>query len=277
MADDGIMVLRTTMLNIARFFSALGLLLSANARPASMANHVAAPGAIDAINTARDDIGPITVPQDRGTIRGVVRDTRLAPMRDVSVTLEGTDNSVRTGADGKFEFRNLSAGPYQVMARRVGMAPDSRSVAVRGNNTVDLAFVLTPIRTLDTSRTVSKSLFHDEFDERRARGMGYAVDSTVLNHRADLFSALSHMPLTTVARDKFGGVKVTVRSLGERGKCVPLPYLDGRPTTFENVTALDPSYFRAIEVLPYEVTPAKYLDGRRCVGAILFWSKKVQW
>lgn len=221
-------------------------------------------------------LAAVTIAQGSGTIRGVVRSAELQPLRDAVVTLEGTDKSVRTRADGKFEFRDLAAGPYEVVARRVGMTPDARSVAVRGNAKIDLVFVLASISALDTSRTIGKSLHRAEYDDRRSQNIGYAVDSAVLNHRSDLFSALSNLPLTRVVRSG-SGISIKIRSMGTTQACDPLPFLDGLPTSLQHVSTLPPDSFRAIEVLPWEVTPQKYLDGRRCVGAILFWSKKAPW
>lgn len=219
---------------------------------------------------------PVGMSAQNGSVRGVVVDENNKPVARATVSIDNPAKSVQADADGKFLLADVAPGRYVLNARAVGFQPVEQAILLKAAESLDIEVELTRITSLETNKVVGVSAARAEFDDRRAHNLGFVVDSSVLNNRADMFSALSKVPLTTVTQNSGFGVTVYVRTLGSRAKCAPAAYLDGIPTSISAVTALPPDHFRAIEVLPYETVPAKYMTGL-CRGAILFWSKNVKW
>lgn len=211
----------------------------------------------------------------RSTVRGIVVDDRKRPLANALVRIAIADTSVRTDKDGKFQLGGLPAGTQVFSVRRVGLAPSTQIVQLRENGAVDVVFPLSSVNTLATMRVHAKGDQRFEYEDRRERKHGYAVDSTTLNHRIDVASALQNLPLTRVVRSDTG-TTVVVRNLSTRAACVPTVYLDGLVSSMRIVSDRPPSYFHAIEVLPAEVVPIKYMISPSC-GVVMFWSKNARW
>lgn len=210
------------------------------------------------------------------SVRGVVVDENNKPVPRASVAIDNPAQTVQADAAGKFLLANVTAGRHVLSARAVGFQAINQPIQLKAGEALDVDVELTRITALETNNVVGRSAARAEFDDRRARKLGFAIDSTILNNRSDMFSALSRIPLTTVKANRTFGISVSVRTLSGNGACTPAAFVDGKMTDLASVTALDPDHFRAIEVLPYEAVPGKYYT-RPCVGAILFWSKNVKW
>ncbi|MEO7997495.1 MAG: carboxypeptidase-like regulatory domain-containing protein [Gemmatimonadaceae bacterium] len=217
-----------------------------------------------------------TTPDQPANLRGIVRADDGQVVSQATVVLDDIPTVIRTEQNGTFFLPDVKAGRHKLGVRAVGFEAATQSVLLTAGRDLNVTFTLKRITTLETSKIVGISVAHAEFDDRRARKLGYAIDSTVLNNRADLMSALSRIPLTSVSRNRSFGLRITVRSLSGGGNCVPNAFLDGKMTDLASVTELPPDHFRAIEVLPYETVPGKYAS-KPCVGAILFWSKNAKW
>lgn len=208
-----------------------------------------------------------------GSIRGTVVDDANRPVAQASLVVESTSLNVRTGPDGKFVLQNVPAGQAVLTARAVGYSAASAKIEIRSGQSIEVEIVL-PRNVLDTNRVFGMSLFRSEWEERRAKKMGFVVDSARLT-RPDFVSALTNMPLTRVRRDGFGAT-IGLRNLSGRSTCSPTAFLDGRLADLRVLTSRPPSEYRAIELLPAEQTPGKY-QGRVGCGSMLFWSHKVPW
>ena len=214
----------------------------------------------------------------RATLRGVVHDDKGGGMDNANVLVVGADSGVRTDAQGRFVLSGLPSGTQLLQVRHVGVAPVSQVVQLRPGQTltIDIAMAKATV-TLAASKTVAKSEKRLGYEDRRARKLGYAIDSTLLNHRADLFSAMSNVPLVSYKKSREGAVTaINVRGLSSRGAGEALIYLDGLKTTLEAVMLIPPDHFRAIEFLPYETVPGEYM-GKIGQGVVLFWSQNVKW
>ena len=69
-------------------------------------------------------------------LSGTVRDTRGSPVADVTVVLDGVRRwTVRTSADGAYEFPDLPAGSYRLRAERPGwtFSPEIHTVVLTGD------------------------------------------------------------------------------------------------------------------------------------------------
>ncbi|MBA2459765.1 MAG: SusC/RagA family TonB-linked outer membrane protein [Gemmatimonadales bacterium] len=81
----------------------------------------------------------------QGTIAGIVTDEATGdPLEAARVVLAGPNRIEATNRDGRFTFRNVPAGNYQVRALRLGYRPRTDSAAVAPGETVALTFALTP-------------------------------------------------------------------------------------------------------------------------------------
>lgn len=213
--------------------------------------------------------------QALSAIRGFVRDDDNKAIVHATITIDNVATGIFSGNDGAFTLSNIKPGRHIFGVRAVGYVAANQVLDFVSGKTIDADIVLPRMTALETRKVIGMSAARAEFEERRSRKLGYAVDSTVLNNGADLQSALSRVPLTRV-QSKGLGLSISVRTLSSRGACSPAAFLDGLPTRMDIVTSLPANNFRAIEVIPYEMVPGKYSRGP-CVGAILFWSKNAKW
>lgn len=81
----------------------------------------------------------------QGTISGqVVDEADGTPLEAARVLLTGTSQIETTNRDGRFTFRNVSPGTYQVRVLRVGYKPITQAATVGSGATATLAFRLAP-------------------------------------------------------------------------------------------------------------------------------------
>jgi len=66
----------------------------------------------------------------QSTIRGMVRDTAMAPLPGAYVVLKGTSYGVVTDAKGEFEITNVQDGTYTYLASFVGFSTQEKSITV---------------------------------------------------------------------------------------------------------------------------------------------------
>ena len=80
-----------------------------------------------------------------GAVTGRVTAQNGQPLPDTRVTIVGTALVTGAGADGRFAFRGVPAGPREVRVVRVGFAEQKQSVAVTAGGTATVGFVLQPV------------------------------------------------------------------------------------------------------------------------------------
>jgi hypothetical protein len=74
-----------------------------------------------------------SVAAQQGGVTGVVRDAATQrPIGGVAVSVSGAGRGTLSGENGLFTISGLSAGTYQVGARKLGYASTSRSITVTG-------------------------------------------------------------------------------------------------------------------------------------------------
>lgn len=76
-----------------------------------------------------DDLD-VSATEDTGIIRGIVVDPTVVPVPDVTVTLQGSEQTTTTNAEGAFVFSDLEPGTYFLTADKVGFTPTQSSVSV---------------------------------------------------------------------------------------------------------------------------------------------------
>ena len=81
----------------------------------------------------------------KGTIAGIVTDAvNGATLKDASVALNPSGRTYTTGADGRYEFKDIEFGTYTVSASKTNYISDEHAVEVRVAETSNLDFQLKP-------------------------------------------------------------------------------------------------------------------------------------
>ncbi len=80
-------------------------------------------------------------------VRGIVYDETRAPMVAATVFIEGTTNGTITNTDGRFAFRHLPKGNYNISVSFVGYTTQTRTVNYNGENAVFVTFEMVPDQT----------------------------------------------------------------------------------------------------------------------------------
>jgi uncharacterized protein (TIGR02145 family) len=89
-----------------------------------------------------------------GDISGIVTDAGTKqPLQTAKVTLGPTNETVTTGSDGKYLFKSLAPGNYQVHASKQNYAEGTNSATVTSASTTDIDFELDAIPALHYSET----------------------------------------------------------------------------------------------------------------------------
>jgi hypothetical protein len=133
-------------------------------------------------------IAGIAPPQPRATgiIDGLVSDTALVPLNQVTVSIMGTTIAVVTSENGRFRFVDVPAGRYQILARRVGSEPVLMQVEIAPGETLRPAVTLVPVVTtlagvrVTGSRASSRLV---DFERRRLAGEGQFLTAAEMEKR----------------------------------------------------------------------------------------------
>ena len=115
------------------------MLLLFGSIPTARAVHAQQPARLPAVvvNVAPD-------PPGARKIAGIVRDTLANPLDSVEVSIVSLKIRTYTRVDGNFRFENVKPGTYDVRARKIGFAPQVRTMVVDSLGAAD-AFALVPL------------------------------------------------------------------------------------------------------------------------------------
>jgi hypothetical protein len=211
-----------------------------------------------------------------GIIDGLVTDTLLAPLGDVTVSFIGSSLRVVTGASGRFRVRDLVAGSYIMVVQRIGFEPASLRVEIAAGDTLRPSISLQPAATrLDTVAVKAQRLSPtmEEFEMRRKAGFGHFVTQAEIDKRnvAELSDLLGTVPSVSVA----GGWPMNRRDSG-RG-CRYVVFLDGvrRPPSGAGIDDVAlPKDLAGIEIYSGAATiPLQYKTSGATCGVILLWTR----
>lgn len=213
------------------------------------------------------------------TLRGRVLDDRQRPMTNAIVGIVATDSLTRTDASGQFTLRNLPAGTHNLSVRRVGSSPILQTVQLRPSSINEVVVLMSSVPVLTSVNVhaeVKKSQLRIEYEQRRKSALGRAIDGSVLEKRADLYSVFRDFPHMAVDRQGFG-LSIDIKSFFGGRTCRPTAYLDGFPVAMDLASSLPTDMYRAVEIYenPFTV-PAEYVTRSVC-GVVLFWTKRIAW
>ena len=89
-----------------------------------------------------------------GEISGLITDTSTnQPLQAVTVKLNPLDDTTSTGIDGKYLFKSLIPGTYEVLATKQAYAGETRNATVNSANTTIIHFALQSIPVIHYSKT----------------------------------------------------------------------------------------------------------------------------
>lgn len=213
-----------------------------------------------------------------GTITGLVTDTAGRPFPEARVIMDGAPE-IRSGADGRFTFRNVPSGTRQVEVLALGMLPVTAVVDVVAHETAAVAATLRKVRTLDVVRVTASrrvQLTIRDFEERRKTGFGYVRDSTAIASRGTLSSVFSEFAGVQVERGTSGAgsFSLSMKASGP-GRCTPNLWIDGREERdFDFLNSFHTDELAAVEVYPQAFSvPMRFMGRNSTCGAVVVWTK----
>ena len=226
--------------------------------------------------------------QHPGVIDGIVTDSAVAPLGDVTVSILGSSIRVVTGSDGRFRVRDLTPGSYTLIARRIGFEAGALRVDLSPSDTIRSSFALQRLATaLDTIRVHSRDL--TGFAWRRSLNVGQFITAADIE-RENPRSTTSLIRTRDAMRYTFdqGGHPFVAMTAGPGRVCQPLMLLDGFPIpggsapSVTGVPTLDwslhPGEIGGVEIYvnPAQV-PAQFASFKSpwdpC-GVIVFWTRE---
>jgi len=214
-----------------------------------------------------------------GTVRGAVTQTdNRTPIERATITISGTTLTATSGTDGRYAISNVPAGSHWVVARRLGYAVDSVSVAVRDGETV------TADLTLESVATRLAAVVTTGYGTQSRRDVTGAI-STLGGE--DIRQVVAANPLDAV-KGRIPGVDITsnsfepgasnaIRIRGTRSISAsnnPLYVVDDVPITGD-LRDIDPNSIDHIEVLKDAASAAVY-GSRGSNGVVMITTKRGQ-
>jgi hypothetical protein len=226
------------------------------------------------------------IPVQSATIDGAVTDSSMRPLQDVKVSLLRTQVEVTTGENGRFRIRQLPAGQYVIVVRRVGYHPVSEVIQVLAGDTLRAAYELEPMAVSLPGVTVTEARRgwrELDFEMRRKRGLGEFMSREQLDKKSATPMSIVMYSFNSIrVVDGRGGMESY--AVAKRGPTSiltsPCVYatilLDGIPLPDKtNLSDLPPARELAgIEVYGgAAASPAQYSIYDKGCGLILLWRR----
>jgi TonB family protein len=241
--------------------------------PAALALLVAA--AIDAQSPTADGRAPSSV----GVVTGMVSDSVGVGIAGANLSVLGISGQTYSDEQGLFRLQGITPGNQRLVARRIGFRPETLTVAVPADASLDLR-----IRLQATALRIAPVVIATRgrytgplrgFYERRDRGNGhfFTAEDIEKRHPRVVSDLLRSLPGTRITPSG-GQTVITFRGM----RCTPLIWVDGAPAS---AGYLDPDIFSVttlagIEVYPGPATvPAEltWVRGKSNCGVIAVWTK----
>lgn len=240
----------------------------------------------------------------QSTLTGTVLDDSTgAPVPGVEVVLEGSRRAILSGASGRFLLGGLSPGQRVVLFRLPGYAPLRVTVQLGLDDTTQVearmrresAQQLDSVTVTARPSTRGVGVGREAFEERRARGFGIFIDSTLLRrseHRrvADILWGLQGVRMIRGSRGEMfatngRGATSIIRgaAYGRADYCYMTVLLDGnllyrsegRQKLVDFSRDILVSELAAVEVYRSAAeVPGEFSGASGACGVILLWSTR---
>ena len=211
----------------------------------------------------------------------IVSSLNETPVVGARVSLLAQRKSTTTDSAGRFEFRDLKPGTYQIEALLIGYSPLAAVVDLGEDERKELEFrtdtvgQLLPTIFVDGESQPSLIKILTKFERRMATGTGRYITREQILQR-------NPMQLTDLIRF-LPGVRSHCRGMScqlllnqdPRG-CGPAIFVDGISTVMQVLEATHPNSVQGIEVYngPSDVPPEINNETARCGGAIAIWTRR---
>jgi hypothetical protein len=226
--------------------------------------------------------GSVAHAQHQGALRGVVRDSSGAPIKDADVGILARHLLTRTDAEGRFLMRRVPAGEFEVSVRRLGFEPRLLTVNISGQGTDSLHVVLAPRAQLLGGVEISERerrvwLDLEGFYRRRIRGIGQYVTRDEFRNTGTVTDMLRTVPGLQIVQRRGArrGVRFQSTSL-TGGDCMPMIWLDGQKAPRMEVDDVPVHDVEGIELYSGpSTTPQQFSpdNTRNTCGTIVIWSR----
>jgi hypothetical protein len=238
-------------------------------------------------------------------VTGEVRaDSTGRPVVGAVVSLAGSERSARADTLGRFLLSDVPPGARTLSVRAIGFSAREVPLILEAGDSINVAVRLTAMSpelaaVTVTASTERRSLYFDEFTERRRTHNGRFLDHT--QFAQDLHQSLStilrrFMPGVRIVR--YGGGRVAIassrgvdsflelprgdpydRSLGAPQACYVqvvindvLVYGSGREESLYNIDLLQPDRIEAAEFYTSATTPPRFNRGATgSCGVLVLW------
>jgi len=185
----------------------------------------------------------------KGTIRGHVVDPAGDVLQGAQVTIEQSNASISTDAQGDFYIRDLAPGTYAISVTYVGFAPSNKTVDVVAGQVITVEVKL-EVASQNEQVLVTAERAAGEAEainrERSADNVLQVLPADVIRSlpNANLADALGRLPSVTLERDEGEGKYIQVRGTAPRltnttidGINVPSPESGVRQIKFDAIPA----------------------------------------
>jgi TonB-dependent receptor len=184
-----------------------------------------------------------------GVISGTIsEELRKGALRSAEVGVEGTALVTLSDANGRYELRNVPAGPAKLIVTMLGYADDSREITVEANRVATADFELKINRTSVT--VVGEPIFEGQAKALNEQLNAVNIKNVVSADQIGRFpdpnaaEATQRVPGVTILRDQGEGRYVIVRGTEPRlnatlinGERLPAPEGDLRQVALDVVPA----------------------------------------
>lgn len=199
---------------------------------------------------------------------------RERSLAGVSVTLRPGNRQATTDANGRFEFRALAAGDYEVSIALEGHGGTTDSLTLGQGAAVDVLLRLSPrggpvpaMEVAERNVALERVAFYDRRD--REPGIFLTPQDLARRNPRRLTDVFREMPSVDIAQSTRGGTTILFR----RGvACTPDVYLDNQRLGYVDVDLLRPEEMLAIEVYIGGSVPIRFRSST--CGVILLWSRR---
>jgi TonB family protein len=218
----------------------------------------------------------------QGIVTGTVVDSSGTALSGAQVSVSGTEaRSTVTDDAGVYRLSRVQGGSAELLIRRLGYRPETRTVSVTPGQEARLNVIMFPLAiqlpTVEVRRRVE--VFDSRlagFNQRKDRQVGHFVTREQLDRMssARFVDALRDVPGIQLRSLRGGGTTIMLRG----SRCPPLVFIDGFPAdagTFD-LDMLDLSGVEGIEVYSGVATvPSEFMGARGThgCGVVAVWSR----
>ncbi|MDB4909097.1 MAG: TonB-dependent receptor plug [Gemmatimonadetes bacterium] len=182
-------------------------------------------------------VGALLLPQaasaqvTTGTIRGDVRSAAGAGVPDAQITARNTaTNQVRgvtTAASGAYTMSGLRPAEYEVSMRRIGFAPQTRTVVVQVGASVDASFIASEAaRQIASVQVVAEAASAERSTSEVATNVSQQQVNNLPTSSRNILDLAALAPGTRVDPDRINGASKTFQ-IGAQAPAAVNVFVDG--------------------------------------------------